>query len=244
LRTQSPDTHPEAERVQISIMRQFTPARKFELACNHNNFGHNLSLREPHDLLRLLALRFGKDWVKRLMAWQKRHTEVSLHLADTQAVILDLCAIFTKRQIPFALAGTIACGIYGLPSSAPAIEFIVDYPRHIHFSSRFIRHGHAYLDAEQLVRIDVVSRPAFVAHAHPVKLIAELPGIPLITPEDLTVMYLERFAASGRRDDALYNDLLGMLKVQALTLDTRYLQRSMQMADLLALAFDDVGVAA
>jgi hypothetical protein len=244
MRTQSPDTHPEAERVQIGIMRGFTPARKFELVCSHNNFVHNISRCTPRDPLQMVALQFGKDWAKRLMAWQKHHHDVTLPLAATQTTILHLCAIFTARHIPFALGGTIACGIYGLPSSAPAIEFIVDYPRHIHFSSRFIRHGHAYLDAEQLVRVDIVPRPAFVAHARPVELIAELPGIPLITPEDLTVMYLERFAASGQRDDALYNDLLGMLKVQALTLDTQYLQRSMQVTDLLALAFDDAGVAA
>src|SRR5579875_2073535 len=194
MRTQSPDTHPEAERVQISIMRQFPPARKFDLECNHNDMVYNLSRREPFAPLRLVTLHYGKYWAKRYQSWQKRHCEHLVKLVDTRSTILELAAIFTARNIPFALAGTIACGVYGLPSSAPTIEFIVDYPRHIHISSRFIRHGHAYLDAEQLVRIDLVPHPAFVSHACLVELAAGSPPIPLITPEDLTVMYLERFA--------------------------------------------------
>jgi hypothetical protein len=42
MRTQSPDTHPEAERVQIELLRKAGPARRLELGLSFS-----------HDALRL-----------------------------------------------------------------------------------------------------------------------------------------------------------------------------------------------
>lgn len=79
MRTQSPDTHPDAERVLISLARQATPAEKFSQVETLSRIVIKLSRRaiaraNPHFTeqevnLRFVALHYGEALAERL---QKR----------------------------------------------------------------------------------------------------------------------------------------------------------------------------
>jgi len=77
-RTQSPDTHPEAERVQIELFRRASPARRVQLALSMSDAVIALSRRairrqEPElgeqELgLRFVALHYGEPVAQRVRA--------------------------------------------------------------------------------------------------------------------------------------------------------------------------------
>jgi hypothetical protein len=78
MRTQSRDTHPEVERVQIELLRKAGVARRFSLARSLSQTVIQLSLRairETHPdasegelALIFVELNYGKELAKRLQA--------------------------------------------------------------------------------------------------------------------------------------------------------------------------------
>lgn len=82
MRTQSPDTHPEAERVQIELLRKAGPARRVSLARSLSSMAIQLSRQairkaNPHaseEELRLLGIEFyyGKELADRLRSYLAR----------------------------------------------------------------------------------------------------------------------------------------------------------------------------
>jgi hypothetical protein len=67
------------------------------------------------------------------------------------------------------------------------------------------------------------------------------PMYPIISPEDLIVLLLQRFRNSDYQNDAIYNALLGVLKVQGPTLDFLYLNRICQDEKAYQMALADAG---
>lgn len=70
--------------------------------------------------------------------------------------------------------------------------------------------------------------------------------VALATPEDTVLAKLDRFRQGGEVSDRQWRDVLGVLKVQGDALDFAYLRRwasRLRLADLLARALDDAGLA-
>jgi hypothetical protein len=242
MRTQSPDTHPEAERVQIALMRNFTPARKFALFCGFTSSLLAISSSQQSDQPKWIAVRYGAPWAKRWQTWHTRHPDIALQSPDLAAIITDICDRLVARHITFALAGLAACNIYGLNSLIQTVEIVVDYPRHIQLSPHHIRHGDAYLDAIRPFRIEILHDANLAKRARWLPFLDDTHCLPILPPEDIALSLLRHFAATGQRDDGLYNDLLGMLKVQAPALDVAYLRHHTENDLLLTQALDDAGV--
>ena len=82
MRTQSVDTHPEAERVQIGLIRQATVARRFALTRSLSQTTMQLAWRAlrrsrpsaDEDELRVafLALHYGHDLAERFRQYLER----------------------------------------------------------------------------------------------------------------------------------------------------------------------------
>ena len=78
IRTQSPDTHLQAERVQIQLLREAGTARRLALACSLTQTALELSregirqrypaLSERERRLKFMALCYGEDLARRLRA--------------------------------------------------------------------------------------------------------------------------------------------------------------------------------
>ncbi|MFL5694565.1 MAG: hypothetical protein ACJ795_22450 [Ktedonobacteraceae bacterium] len=87
MRTQSMDTSPEAERVQIELLRKASPAERFSLVMSLSQSfiqASRQTIRELHpelsqvelDLL-FVELHYGKDLADRVRADLKRRKEES-----------------------------------------------------------------------------------------------------------------------------------------------------------------------
>ena len=67
----------------------------------------------------------------------------------------------------------------------------------------------------------------------------------IASPEDLTLMRLEWYRDCGATADDQWNDILGVLKVQAPTLDLQYLRRvahTLNVSDVVEQALIDAGI--
>jgi hypothetical protein len=86
MKTQSPDTSPEAERVQIELIRKMSPARKFNLvrsmtrtmiqASRDNIRSLHPHLSEKELNLLFIELYYGKDLANRVRVDQERRKAV------------------------------------------------------------------------------------------------------------------------------------------------------------------------
>lgn len=68
MKTQSPDTNPEAERVLIGLLRSASPARKFQMIVSANLASRELALcglkmRHPKDSPHQLRRRLAALWL-------------------------------------------------------------------------------------------------------------------------------------------------------------------------------------
>lgn len=68
MKTQSPDTHPEIERILIEAYRRMTPAEKIQKMRQLNEFGYRLALaevqrRHPEALERECQLRVASRYL-------------------------------------------------------------------------------------------------------------------------------------------------------------------------------------
>ncbi len=245
MRTQSMDTHPEAERAQIAIIRAFSPARKFRSVCSHRDAMTKISMhstnRTPYEEI---LMYYGKQWAMRFARYRAKHPDFEIVGPMLRDAVLTVCDVLRQRNIPFALAGGVACSFYGLPSTTHAIELVIDHARPLVLRPGFTRSGTSYLDIARLIKVDLIHAPDLLCRARSVTLVEAAPPIPIVAPEDLAIDLLERFRATDSRNDALYNDLLGLLKVQAPTLNVRSLLQRMGQDALLAQALDDAGIMA
>ena len=82
MKTQSPDTSPEAERIQIELIRKMSPAKKFNLvrsmtrtmiqASRENIRSLHPDLNEKDLNLLFIELYYGKDLATRVRIYQER----------------------------------------------------------------------------------------------------------------------------------------------------------------------------
>ena len=216
MRTQSIDTHPEAERVQIEIMRGFSIARKFEIVVDMMHFLSNANQIFRRGPEQRIAALYGTDWLQRYRRFIHSHAALleQSEPGDLCAAVLAATASLERRSIPYAITGRLACSIYGLHSSLTSIELLIQHPRHLILSPIHTRHQDTYLDVVHLLCLDVTRTSSAITTAIPQVLIEGHPPLMMLSPEAVTLGLLTRYAKTGYRDDALYNDILGMVKVQ------------------------------
>jgi hypothetical protein len=181
--------------------------------------------------------------VKRYQRFLRTHPQIQEQSqpGTLSAALLAAVEPLQRRHIPYAVAGRLACSIYGLHSAVSTIELWVQHPRRLVLSAMHTRHDDSYLDVLHLMRVDV-TRTNTAFDALPQTLFPDQPPIMMLSPETVTVDLLEHFAATGACDDALYNDLLGMVKVQSPHMDVSYMYAHSQHHALLAQLLDDAGV--
>src|SRR5215469_6929217 len=153
MRTQSIDTAPEVERLQVARIRSFSPARKF---ASVRSWTHTLTSAN------LYAMRNGPtEPNERDIAVRFVTREYGSALAtDLQAAIIPVIEAFECLGIRYYLSGSIACSVYGLPRGAQDIDFVADIqvehvcPLRDHLQA-------AYTINEQALRDAIAQRNAF-----------------------------------------------------------------------------------
>lgn len=172
-------------------------------------------------------------------------------------------------HIRYALTGALARALYGFPCGVRAIEVLVDLKEHqvTTFAQGLQRNGFlvtsgwlgdngtppsmCFLDLAGLVRIELrlPSEPpwdaAVFSCAHSLVLDEHLPSVSVLAPEEVVLQGMVHYRTTGARDDDLYNEILGVLKIQAPTLDQHALiaaAPALGVQAVLAQLFEDAGL--
>jgi hypothetical protein len=287
MRTQSVDTHPEAERIMIELIRNSPMSKRFRLvqSLTQSGFWANVHVwqerhceaSEHEAAVHMLSCSYGPGLAQRVQAALERREGWHLQPIDLLAVMLPARRALQDLGIPYYLGGSIASSLHGMQQLAQDIDLVVDLDDQV-LPSLFAALGQHYLFNETEARKAVRARTSFpLIHLDALmKVDVVLPKpeafdtfmrqlircftlderYPPIQVASATEMLLfkvqryqrdERSRTDGMQDDAEWNDILGMLKVQGPDLDLPLLEEwagTLGMTDTWYRALVDAGLRA
>ena len=279
MRTQSIDTTPEVERLQVARIRSFSPARKF---ASVRSWTHTLTSANLHAMRsgtpesneRAIAVRFvtreyGRELATDFQTAVEQRPEWTIREHDLPVAMIPIIEVFECLGVRYYLSGSIACSVYGLPRGAQDIDVVADIQaEHVsplvkHLQGVYTINAQALHDAiaqrsafsllhlSSLVKVDVMlphGTPFDSLVSQRVRQISLIEGyrpIWIASPEDVVLMGLEWYRECGATADDQWNDILGVVKVQAPTLDLTYLRHvapTLNVSGLLEQALIDAGI--
>ena len=283
MRTQSSDTSPEAEQVQIALLRAAPVWRRLAGVSSLNRTLHTLALgglrhRQPgytaFEHRQLAALRLGTTLAARAygpLVLGSERGEWNVEVANEILVLLLVTTQLEALDVPYALGGSMASAALGIYRATNDADIIADLTEpHVDPLVRALE-GAFYIDAdaireairhrsstnlihlESMFKVDlfIPKRRAFdrnqLARRVSQQVTSEPPrDVYIASAEDTVLAKLEWYRMGGEISDRQWNDILGVLKVQALDIDLAYLRQwapQLGVADLLARALDDAGLA-
>ncbi|HEU5377012.1 MAG TPA: hypothetical protein VFV38_16400 [Ktedonobacteraceae bacterium] len=281
MRTQSPDTSPEAERKLIERIRQAPVPRRFRLVQSlsqrmlvHQDAGSETLTQA----IRAVTVGYGQRIGQRVQAALATRPGWQEQSVDLTATIFPLIQALAEVGISSYLGGSIASSIHGMQQSAFDIDLVLlpqghetlpvgmaltsfqnEYLVEPEVVAQGLREGTScsLIHMGTLMKIDLIvpHTPGFdeamQANVVPVLIDERYPPFPLASALEMIVWKLARCAkelassADGIINDAEWNDVLGMLKVQGTTLDVAQLiawTQVLHAGDLLPQALDDAGL--
>jgi hypothetical protein len=136
MKTQSIDTSPEVERLQVARIRSFSPARKF---ASVRSWTHTLTSANLHAMrsgtpepnerdiaMRFVTREYGRVLATDFQAAVEQQPEWSIQEHDLLVAMIPVIEVFECLGIRYCLSGSIACSVYGLPRGAQDIDFLAD----------------------------------------------------------------------------------------------------------------------
>ena len=285
MRTQSIDTHPEIERIQIEMIRTSPLAKRFSSVAS---------------LTRTLLWANVHAWQKRQHQTSKRELVEHVLTGDCHPLLiqrvmdavemqqdwhlqgLDLGVLLSSALhrlqllgIPSYLAGSIASSVHGMQQLAQDCDLVVyldeeTVPSFVSlFQQDYVFDETALHTAVQqqtpctLIHLDSLMKldlllPHSTAFDHAMlslitasPLDERYPPFPMASAEEMIVFKLQRYYSDeqsrtdGMNDDAEWNDILGMLKVQGTRLDFAMLEHwvtALHLSDPWQRALIDAGL--
>jgi hypothetical protein len=170
MRTQSIDTTPEVERLQVARIRSFSPARKFASVrswtytlTSANLHAMRSGTTEPNE--RAIAVRFvtreyGRELATDFQTAVEQRPEWTIQEHDLQGAMIPVIEVFECLGIRYYLSGSIACSVYGLPRGAQDIDVVADIQAE-HLSPLVKHLQGAYTINAQALRDAIAQRNAF-----------------------------------------------------------------------------------
>lgn len=278
MRTQSSDTSPEFERVQIARIRAFSLAKKFKSvrswtqSITSANFyaahGSTSDLQEYDRAVQFVSREYGnrlatlfRDRIRQRASW-------ALQAPDLQEALLPIIDVYEQLGVRYLLTGSVACSVYGLPRAVQDVDVLADLDSK-QLPLFFERLAESYLFDQDAVSLAVQQRTSFsllhlsrlvkvdiflpstvfdasmLQHRQMVALIEGNAPLWMASPEDIILIRLVWYRQCGNHADDQWNDLLGILKVQAPALNLIYLSQqaeTLKISDLLVLALIDAGI--
>src|SRR6266566_5748327 len=259
MRTQSVDTHPDAERIMIELIRSSPMSRRFRLvqsltqsafwATVHAWQERNREANEQAAAVHVLSYSYGSGLAKGVQAALERRECWHLQPIDLLAVMHPARRALEDLHLPYYLGGSIASSLYGMQQLAQDIDLVVDLDeqtlpslfavlrQHYLFNEgearKAVRARTSFplIHLDSLMKVDVVlpkpeafdtfMRQQIRSH----RLDERYPPIRLASATEMLLFKVQRYQrdersrADGMQDDAEWNDILGMLKVQGPDLD-------------------------
>ena len=259
MRTQSVDTHPEAERIMIEPIRSSPMSKRFRVvqsltqsafwAAVHTWQGHHHEASEHEAAVHVLSSSYGPGLAKLVQAALERCEGWHLQPIDLLAVMYPALHALEDLHVPYYLGGSIASSLHGMQQLAQDIDLVVDLNDQTLPSLCAALGQHYLLEEDEtreavrehkpfplihldsLMKVDVVfpKREALAPLMRPLirgyTLDERYPPIQLASATEMILFKMRRYQRNeqsrtdGMQDDAEWNDVLGMLKVQGPDLD-------------------------
>ncbi len=264
MRTQSADTHPDAERIMIELIRSSPVSKRFRLVqtLTQSAFWANVhawqerhrKASEQEAAVHVLSYSYGPGLAKLVQAALERREGWHLQQIDLLAVMLPAQHALEDLHVPYYLGGSIASSLHGMQQLAQDIDLVVDLGEQMPPSLFTALGQHYLLDKDEareavreyrpfplihldsLMKVDVVfpKRDIFTPSMRPLirgyTLDERYPPIPLASATEMLLFKVQRYqrdeqaGTDDMQDDAEWNDILGMLKVQGSDLDLPFLE--------------------
>lgn len=284
MKTQSIDTHPDAERVLIGLLRATSNQKKFHLIQGltqghiwgkvHCWQEHYPVANEREAAALYCSLAYGPGTAVSVREALQDQANWQIQPIDFMAVMQPALQIFERLGIFAYIGGSLASSLHGMHQLAPDIDLVLNLPdpapdellaalrAHYAFDETQVAHALQQRTSFSLIRLNTLCKldvivpqtGVFDQEMHrfiePYILEEQSPPCFVASAAEMILWKLRRYqqytltAHDGMEDDATWNDLLGMLKVQALTLDYPLLNRwanAFGISPLLTRALIDAG---
>lgn len=222
-----------------------------------------------------LSTVYGRDLcalTRAVLEWRERRKLQPVNLLD---VMIPVCDRLGQLGIPYYLAGSLASSIYGMQQMAQDVDLVVDLcDRHAAPLVSLLEHDYAIdrqavkeallcgssfsmIHLNSLMKVDIIlpKRSAFDVHMKQFvgtyMLDDQYSPFRVASVYEMILFKLHRYTQNlrsrrdGMVDDAQWNDILGMLKVQGFTLDVPLLERwarILGITDMFSQALIDAGL--
>lgn len=133
MKTQSADTSPEAERVQIALLRQASVARRIRLLRSLTSTTLQLSRRamqrarpalEPANVAIAWAkLQYGHEVIEQLGVTPR---EGMMQSAEILAVLTPVVETCERLGIPYRIGGSLASSAFGITRATADVDIVAD----------------------------------------------------------------------------------------------------------------------
>lgn len=281
MRTQSPDTSPEAERILIERIRHASASRRFRLVQSLSQrmlSGQNPEQESQTEAIQTITAGYGQRIGQRVRAALAARPGWQEQTVDLAATLFPVMQALHKAGISSYIGGSIASSIHGMQQSASDIDLVLILQGHDPLS---IVAALSTLQDQYLIELEEISQAFHQGTSLSLIHIGTLMKIDLIFPRthgfdeamqarvlplliddryaplllasalEMVIWKLARCAkdlarsCDGLINDAEWNDVLGILKVQGTMLDVvqlTYWTQILNAGHLLPLAMDDAGL--
>lgn len=271
--TQSVDTHPEAERIMIDVIRKAPVSKRFRLVQSltqsvlwsniHAWQESHQQVSEQEAAIRAVSYSYGTALAQRVQAALEMREQWHIQPADLVTSMLPALRVFEELHTPSYLGGSIASSLHGMQQMAQDIDLVVDLPIHMLPALGVLLEQHYILDTvearravrertsfplihlDSLMKVDVILPQAAAfdtalrQHVARYTLDERYPPFWVASACEMILFKLQRYQrdecsrTDGMRDDAEWNDIVGMLKVQGPDLDLVFFERWAETLDII-----------
>lgn len=223
----------------------------------------------------LASRLYGFAIAQRVQTALDKRADWHIQPADLLAVILPALRAFEDLQVAYYLGGSVASSLRGMQQAAQDIDLVVDLHERSFPTLLALLKQHYILDEDpadkalqkrttfqmihldSLMKVDLIFPKTDAFNTSMRQCVGRhtlrdgYPPFPIASASEMILFKLQRYQrdertrTDGMRDDAEWNDILGMLKVQGQTLDLALLERwagKLDMTHTLHRAFVDTGL--